>query len=52
MADDVGAPFDRPAQVGRGQGVVDYQRQIVRPGDGPDLLKGKDDQTGIAKGLA
>jgi hypothetical protein len=29
---DVGAPLDRPAQVGRGEGVVDHQRDAVLGG--------------------
>ena len=31
---DVGAPLDRPAQVGRGERVVDDQRELVLVGDG------------------
>mmetsp|Transcript_5968 Transcript_5968/g.23715 ORF Transcript_5968/g.23715 Transcript_5968/m.23715 type:complete len:341 (+) Transcript_5968:5957-6979(+) len=36
--DDVGAVLDRPAQVGRGHGVVDDQRHAMGVGDGGDLL--------------
>jgi len=51
VADDVGSPFDRPAEVGRGQGVVDHQRQLVGLGNGGDLSKGENNQTGVPQGL-
>src|SRR5690606_27296609 len=48
---DVGPPLQRPAQVGRGEGVVDDQRQAVlvgHPGHGLDV---EDVQLGIADGF-
>ena len=39
VGDDVGAPLEGPAQVGRGEGVVDHQRDVVRLGDGGHLLE-------------
>jgi len=36
--DDVGAPFDRPAQVGRGHSVVEQQRDAGVMRDGGERL--------------
>ncbi len=38
MDDDVGAPFERPAEIGRGQRVVDDERDAGLVGDRGDRL--------------
>ena len=39
MGDDVGAPFEWPAEVRGGKGVVDHQRESEFPGDGGDFIE-------------
>ena len=51
MHDDVGTPFQRLAEVGRGQGVVDDQRHAVGVGDGGDRLEVGDDAVGVGRAL-
>ena len=50
--DDVGAPLERPAQVGRGQGVVDHQRDAGLTGDDGDGLEVEDDAARVGEALA
>ena len=47
MHHDIGAPFDRPDQVGRGQGVVHDQRHARVMGDFGHGLDVGDDAAGI-----
>jgi hypothetical protein len=51
MTDDVGAPLERPAQIGRRQGVVDDQRDSGRVRDLRDLLDIDNDAAGIGEVL-
>ena len=51
VRDHVRPPFERPAQVGRGQGVVDDQRQPVLAGDGAHCLEGEHGQSRVAQGF-
>ena len=51
VGDDVGAPFERAAEIGRGKGVVDHQRDVVGLCDGRNLFEGEDKDVGIAQGL-
>ncbi len=50
--DDVGAVLERPAQVGRGEGVVDHQRDRRVVGDLGDRRQVHDLQPRVAQGLA
>ena len=52
MHHDVGAVLDRPAEEGRGEGVVDHQRQIVFVSDGGDRLDVEHVHARVADGLA
>ena len=49
--DDVGAPFDRAAEIGRGEGVVDDQRKPMIVGQGRQRRDIQDVSAGIADGL-
>ena len=49
--DDVGPPFQRLAEVGGGQGVVDDQRHAVGVGDGGDGLDVGDDPVRVGRAL-
>ena len=49
MHDDIGAVFDRPHQIGRGQRVVDDQRQAMLAGDVADLLDVDEDAARIGE---
>ena len=51
MDDDVGAPFERPAEIGRGQRVVDDQRDARFVRDVGDRLEVDDDAAGIGEAL-
>ena len=51
MDDDVGAMLDRPHQIGRGQRVVDDQRQAVLAGDVADLLRCRRNAARIGQAL-
>ncbi len=44
--------FERAAQVGRGEGVVDHQRDVVLPGDGGHLFEGEDGDIRVAQRFA
>lgn len=50
--DDVGAPFKRPEQIGRGKGIVDQQRDVMFLGNGRYFLKGKDGDVRVAQRFA
>ncbi len=52
VGDDVGAPLERPTKVGCGEGVVDHQRDAVRPGNRRDLLEGEDSDVRVTQRLA
>ena len=52
VGDDVRAPLERPEQVGRGEGVVDHQRDLVFLGNRGDFLEGEDGDVGVAERLA
>ncbi len=51
MHHDVGAELDRPAEIGRCEGVVDQQRNAGGMGDVGDLRDVEHLETGIADGL-
>ena len=50
--DDVGAPLERPAQIRRGERVVDHQRDRVLASDRRDLVEREDADVGVAQRLA
>ena len=52
MHDEVGAELDRPAEIGRGEGVVDQERDARPMGDRRDGGNIKHFEAGIADGLA
>ena len=52
MHHQVGAPFDRSAQVGRGQGVVDDQRDTGISGELSQRLEIGDDASRVGQALA
>ena len=49
MNDDVGAPLEGPAQIGRGEGVIDDQGNAGLIGDDGDGLEVEDDAAGLAR---
>ena len=51
MDDEVGAPFERPAQIGRGEGVVDDEGHARLVRDLGDRLEVGDDAAGIGEAL-
>ena len=51
MDDDVGAPFEGPAEIRRRHGVVDDQRHAVAPGDLRDRLEVDDDAARVGQVL-
>ena len=52
MQDDIRAPFDRPAEIGRGESVVDQQRNAGVVSDLRDDRYVQHLEAGIADGLA
>ena len=52
MHDDIGAEIEGPAQVRRGERIVDHQRQAGLVCDGSDGRNIQDFEAGIADGLA
>src|SRR5207237_4413208 len=48
---DIGAPLERPAQIGRGDRVVDHERDARFAGDLPDRLDVDDVDERIAERL-
>jgi hypothetical protein len=51
MDDDIRAPFKRPAKVGRGKSIVDYQRQASLASNLCHFLKGEYINQWISQGL-
>ena len=51
VADDVGAMLDRPAQIGRGHGVIDDERQACLLGDSRNSGDVLNDAAGIGDGF-
>src|SRR6266446_5505222 len=51
MDDQIRAPFERPAQIGGGEGVVDNERDTGLMRDPPDLFDIDDDATGVGEVL-
>ena len=49
MSDDVGAPLKGAAEVGRGEGAVNHNGDIVRPPNVGHFLEGEDGDIGIAQ---
>ncbi len=52
MDNNVGAMFDRTAEVRRGEGVVDDERELVLMGDGSNLLNVEDVAAGVRDGFS
>src|SRR5574341_1606478 len=50
--DDIGAPLKRTAKIGRGEGVVDSQGNMVAAGDLGNLLEGENVDARVSQGLA
>ena len=52
MQDDIGAVFERPAQIGRREGIIDDERELVLVCDVGDRLDVEDIGFGVTDDLA
>src|SRR4051812_33101419 len=52
MEDDICAPFQWPAEIWCGKGVVNHHRNILRLGNRRYFVKGEDCNIGVTQGFA